>query len=421
MKSVHKNKNAPYVVIVGLDHSVGLQTARILSRRGLPVVGIAKNPKHFACRTNVCEKIFFSDTLSDKLIPTLISFGQQLETKAVLFPCRDLSVLIISRNRKVLEPYYHVALPQEDVVEMLMDKRSFYKYALKENLPIPKTFLLYSRTDAEIAAENLVFPCIIKPPLKSPVWEIQTKTKAYKALNTREFIDIYDQCSKCSEVLIAQEWIPGSDANLFSCNCYFNANSEPIVTFTAKKIRQWPPETGETSLGEECRNDVVLNESIRLFKKIHFRGLGYLEMKQDERTGKHYIIEPNIGRPTGRSALAEECGVDLLYTMYCDIVGWPIQKNIVQKYVGGKWINLLPDTLSALHYFLRGDLTVLDWCKSFRGRKTYAILSLSDPLPFLWQLQYGFNKIYIPSLLNLLGFQKVKKINHLIYKVFGKA
>ena len=68
----------------------------------------------------------------------------------------------------------------------------------------------------------------------------------------------------------------------------------------------------------QSRDDVVLRETVRLFKSVNYRGLGYVELKRDERSGEYYIMEPNIGRPTGRSAIAEAGGVELLYTMYCD-------------------------------------------------------------------------------------------------------
>jgi len=390
MISVDKEKSSPYAVVIGIDHFVGIQTARIFAQRGLPVIGIAKDPKHYCARTRVCERILTADTQGSDLIKTLVALGKKLKQKAVLVPCRDMSVLMISRNRVALEKYFYVLLPDPEVVEMLMDKPSFYDFASKENLPLLKNFMLHNKTDAEKAAQSLNFPCILKPPVKTPTWEMNTKVKAFKSNNAEEFLKDYDRCSKWAELLMVQEWIAGSDEDLYSCNCYFNKDSEPLVTFTAKKLRQWPPETGNTSLGQECKNDFVLKETIRLFKKVHFYGLGYLEMKRDQRNGKYYIIEPNIGRPTGRSALAEASGVELLYTMYCDTVGWPLPENRVQKFLGVKWVHLRTDFQSALHYWLRGNLTIKSWRRSLRGRKAYAILSWYDPLPFFEQIRLGF-------------------------------
>ena len=303
-----KNNFLPHAVVAGLDDYPGLQTARLLARRGIPVIGVARHRSLFFCRTNACEKIVYLETERDEFIEGLVNLGKQFKHKAVLFACTDMCVLRISRHRAALAPYYHIALPKAEVVEKLMNKLSFLEYALQENLPIPKTFLLRNRSEAEAAAKELNFPCILKPPMKTARWEKQTTIKAYKLASAEEFLKLYDQCCDWADLLIAQEWIPGPDSNLYSCNCYFDAEAEPLVTFTARKLRQWPPETGSTSLGEECRNDIVLNAALNLFKKEQWHGLGYLEMKRDERTGEQYIIEPNIGRPTGRSALAEASG-----------------------------------------------------------------------------------------------------------------
>lgn len=372
----------PYAIVVGLDCITGLQTARILAARGVPVIAIASDPGHYCCRTNVCEEILYADTGSDAFIKTLEELGPKLAHKAVLFPCTDISVLLISRQRRRLESWYYVALPETEVVEMLMDKISFYAYAEAEGLPIPGTVLLKSRADAERAARELAFPCILKPPIKTPTWQKHTSAKVFKVDSAAEFLALYDRCHDWAEVLMVQEWIEGTDADLYSCNCYFNANSEPVVTFIARKLRQWPPETGTSCLGEECRNDEVLNESIRLFSGVGYHGLGYVEMKRDARTGRHYIIEPNIGRPTGRSAIAEGGNVELLYATYCDLTGRPLPANVKQTYQGVKWIYLRRDLQSALYYWRRGELTLRQWWRSWRGRKVYAVFSWRDPAPF---------------------------------------
>jgi D-aspartate ligase len=372
----------PPAIVIGLDCMTGLQTARILAGHNVPVIAIAKDPKHHCCRTKVCEKIIFSNTSGDALLKTLLDLGPQLKQKAVLFPCTDMSVLTLSRNRDRLKQWYYVTLSEPEVVEKLMDKVSFYTYAQEAGLPIPGTFFLRSRADVEQAAKQLSYPCILKPPMKTPTWEQNTKSKVFKLESAQELLETYDRCASWADLLMVQEWIEGTDADLYSCNCYFSADSKPLVTFVAKKLRQWPPETGTSCLGEECRNDVVLHETLRLFESVGYRGLGYVEMKRDQRTGRHYIIEPNIGRPTGRSAISEAGGVALVYTMYCDVLGLPLPANRVQRYTGVKWIDIRRDFQSALFYWRRGDLSLADWARSWRGRKGHAIFAWSDPAPF---------------------------------------
>ncbi len=108
-----------------------------------------------------------------------------------------------------------------------------------------------------------------------------------------------------------------------------------------------------------------------------------VEFKRDTRSGETLIIEPNMGRATGRCGLAEGSGVEFLYTMYCDLAGLPLPENRDQPYRGTKWIFLRRDLLSAIYYWRRGDLSIADWWRSLRGPKVFALLSLRDPFPFL--------------------------------------
>lgn len=370
-------------VVLGLDCITGLQTARILAAHGVPVIGVARDPGHFCCRTRVCTRVVAADTKTEALIAALEALGPALGQPAVLVPCTDLSVLLVSRHRQRLQAWYRIGLPPEPVVETLLDKLAFSRHAAEAGLPIPETRLLHSRDDVERAAEHLRFPCILKPPVKTPAWERRTKEKVFKLETRDELLACYDRCAPWAPALIVQEWIDGGDDSLFSCNCYFDRESRPLVTFVARKLRQWPPGTGTSSLGEEARNHEVLQASVALFRGLGFQGLGYVEMKRDRRTGRHYIIEPNIGRPTGRSAIAELGGVDLLYTMYCDLAGEPLPPNRTQRYRGTKWIYLRHDLQSAWHDWRAGTLSAAGWLRSLRGVRRDAVLSLSDPMPGL--------------------------------------
>ena len=166
------------------------------------------------------------------------------------------------------------------------------------------------------------------------------------------------------------------------------------MTFVARKLRQWPPYMGSSCLGQECRNDAVLKQTLELFRHLKWRGLAYLEMKQDQRTGKHYIIEPNVGRPTGRSAIAEAGGVELLSTMYCDLLGLPLPAARVQRYGRTKWMYLRNDLRSAFWHWRRGELSIGDILRSWRGVKIDAVFSFADPRPFFSEVLNAVSHVF---------------------------
>jgi predicted ATP-grasp superfamily ATP-dependent carboligase len=384
--------DAPAIVI-GLDCITGLQTARILSDRGVPVIGLAADRSHFACRSRAVRRVVRTPLAGAELISTLQRLDRRLTTAAVLVPCTDAAVSTLSERRAELPERYRLLLPAREVVAELMDKARFQAYAEAHDLAIPRTITLRERADAERAAAELTFPLALKPALKSATWQAHTRAKVFEVTDAADLLRRYDECHTWADELVAQEWVVGGEEHLYSCNAYFDADARPLATFIARKLRQWPVDTGTSCLGEEVRNDEVLAETIRLFGGAGFHGLAYLEMKRDARTGRHYIIEPNIGRPTGRSAIAEAGGVELLLTAYCDALGLPLPARRRQRYGTTRWIYLRHDLQAALAQWRAGRLTLRDWARSMRGRKVDAVWSSSDPLPFVLDLWQTLRKV----------------------------
>lgn len=381
-----------------MDCITGLQSARILAARGVPVVGVVADRDHFCARTRVARRVVRSPTSGEALIDSLELLAPSLGRTPVLIPCADGAVLAISRWRERLEAAgYRFVLPDHAVVERLMDKVSFAEHATEAGLPIPATRILRARGDAEAAAAELTFPAALKPALKTASWTAATKAKAFRIEDGGELLAAWDRWSAAAGVMIAQTWIRGDESDLISVNGYVDREGRIRVLFTARKLRQWPPETGTSCLGEEVRDDTVRDIAIRLLESVGYRGLVYVEMKRDRVTGEALIVEPNVGRPTGRSAIAERGGVELLLSAYRDALGEPLPDAVVQTYQGVKWIYWRNDLQAALVAMSRGRLTPLGWWRSVRGPKWEAVWDPRDPRPFAADLvrtaAVGFNAV----------------------------
>ncbi len=57
--------------MIGLENMQGIQAARILAGHNVPVIAIANNPKHYTCRTKVCEDILYVENRPDEIIRIL--------------------------------------------------------------------------------------------------------------------------------------------------------------------------------------------------------------------------------------------------------------------------------------------------------------------------------------------------------------
>jgi predicted ATP-grasp superfamily ATP-dependent carboligase len=372
----------PPAVVVGLDCITGLQSTRILTARGIPVVGVAGDLGHFCARTRLPVAIVKAPLRGEPLVDALVALGERLERPGVLIPCTDAAVLAISAGRERLAESFRFVLPDHADVVTLMDKVGFAEHALGAGLAIPPTAILRSRADAEGAASTLAWPAVLKPGLKGAAWLAATKAKAIRVDGPEQLLERYDEVAGWADVLIAQSWVPGPESSLYSVNVYYDRASRRQVSFVARKLRQWPLDTGTSCLGEEVRRPDAERIADELFGSVAYRGLGYVEAKEDERTGRLLIIEPNIGRPTGRSAIAEKGGVELLLTAYRDALGEPLPEAREQRYRGVKWIYWRHDLQAAVLRARRGELSIGDWIASIRGPKIEAVFARRDPVPF---------------------------------------
>jgi D-aspartate ligase len=381
----------PAAIVIGLDSITGLQSARILAARGIPVIGIAADRRHPSCRTRFAD-VIHAPTSGDALIDELLCVSHKLADRPVLVPCTDLSVLTISRRRNVLDGFCRMVLPDEAMLERLVDKAAFHEYALSRDLPVANGVVLRHLADLNGACATLRFPCVMKPAIKATSWIAQAPAKVIRCETPVALRRAYLAHASLAEAFIVQEWIEGPPTAHFTCNAYFDRDSIPVATFVSQKLRQWPLEGGVGCFSRECRNDDVLEETVRLFQGANHRGLAYLEMKFDARTGRHVIIEPNVGRPTGRSAAADTVGVDLLYTLYCDALGQPLPAIRPHSYGCRKWIYLRQDCQAAFQLWRRGQMTPWEWIDSLRGCHRDAVFSWTDPMPFIADVAKAVSK-----------------------------
>ena len=380
----------PAAVVVELDNFIGLQTARILAARDVPVIGLASNVRHYCARTRVPKRVIASPTEGDGLISTLERLANELPPPGIayLVACSDGAVLTLSENRDRIPDVFKWVLPDHQVLTKLADKAAFAEHATLHDLAVPPTMILRTAADAERAAATMSFPGVLKPSIKTPLWHRNAAAKVLPVHDAEDLVPLFRQTVEWSPTLVVQSWIRGGEDDLFTPNFYFGRDGRLLVSFVNRKIRQWPIDRGYGCLAVEVRNDAVLRVARELFESVDYQGLAYAEIKRDARDDTYAIIEANIGRPTGHSAIAERGGVELLFTAYADAVGLPLPASREQRYRGVKWIYWRKDIQAAAVRWRRGELTLRQWLRSVRGQQVEAIGSLRDPGPFVAELAH---------------------------------
>lgn len=127
----HNNPERASTVVVGL-HPTGLAAVRSLDKspsRDVPIIGVCESVWRAGAYTRLCDKKYRCEGFgSPKLIENLIELGRRFSVKPVLLLTDDITVLLVSKHRERLIPYYHLLLPTNDVVELLVDKTRFALY-----------------------------------------------------------------------------------------------------------------------------------------------------------------------------------------------------------------------------------------------------------------------------------------------------
>jgi len=373
------NEN-PGAVIVG-GHFSSLGAARNLAKHGVPVyvldsgVCVSQFSRHVT-------RLFKCPPISDEA--EFVDFLLQLAVNAnlrgcVLFPSDDECVRIFAQHRDRLSDYYLVTTPSWDVVKFLYDKRLTCLLAKERAIPVPET---YNPDSVDgLVSLNLDFPVVIKPAI-SPHLSSVTKKKAYRANDMQELVDLYEMMAAImdsSEILI-QELIPGRAENLFSFVGFFR-DGVTVAGLSARRPRQHPMEFGRASTLAETVNIPELEPlATNFLGGIGYSGLAEVEFMYDEKDARFELLEVNP-RIWGWHTIAIRAGLDLPYMAYADAVGKEFTIGPVREDV--KWVRLVTDIPTAILEILAGRLTVRQYLASISGDTEFAVLWLSDPLPFV--------------------------------------
>ena len=100
----------------------------------------------------------------------------------------------------------------------------------------------------------------------------------------------------------------------------------------------------------------------------------------DTKDRQFEFLEVNA-RIWGWHTIAIQAGLDLPYLAYSTMLGHAVSVEEVRD--DAKWIRLVTDIPTAIPEITAGRLTIHQYLASLSGNLGFAVLSLSDPLPFI--------------------------------------
>lgn len=407
------------VPAVLLDMGVpGLAVARSLGRRGIPVLALDTKSTHWTHSSHFLT-VLTSSKLSepDYLLRILQALHGIIGRKFVLIPLHDGYARFLVNARESVSGIAYFPATESSSVDTLIDKYHTYQFCMKHQIPAPHTVEISNKTELQEAAEELIYPCLIKPVESrqwqhEKAWPLLKGSKVILVNNKKQLNRWYDDLQHISPKVILQEYIPGPGSNLVYAVTYVDHNGETQGVFVGRKLRMYPILGGRGCYVKSIRNDEVASQTKHLIGMLAYRGNIGIEFKLDPRDGSYKLIEINarFGIWDGFSA---NCGFDVIYAAYCDLSGRTY--NYSGNYrEGAYWINPEQDIFAALHYRRDGQISLPVWLKTWIKPHFSAVHSWDDPKPaiFFWSdMCKKFMEKAINKSINSMLKHKPKNVN----------
>jgi predicted ATP-grasp superfamily ATP-dependent carboligase len=385
-------------VIIG-SHKIGLGIIRALGIKNVPVVSAYYNKNDMGYVSKyVIDKYFIANPIENEteFIKQLIEIGKKYKN-SVLFASDDPTLLSVAKHRSILSEYYIVESNDINLIEKIIVKKNTYDIADKIGILYPKTYNPISFEEAVEYYRLMDSECILKPSIGHLFFNI-FKKKMLIIRSIEELKTAFDMIEGLDIKMMMQEFIPGDDKHGVNYNL-FSINGEPIVEFTAQKIRLSPPNIGFPRVIVSKWIREVIEPGRKIINYLNYNGFACLEFKKHALNGNFYLMELN-GRQNLSTPLAVRCGYNFPYLTYRYLIDKSLPKITSNFEQGIYWIDTGKDIIETIKSRKIENLPFKEFIRPYFMKNTQTIFDKNDLMPLLKRFLDGII-IIVKKLLNL--------------------
>lgn len=311
----------------------------------------------------------------DRLLDLLLEHGHEQSDKPVLFYQSDSFAHFVGKYRQELASAYRILIPDQALLEDLLDKLRFRSLADRLGLPVPASRVFDPRKE-RIDEEQWAGPLLIKPSGRDARWTaLEPAGKAIRVDTAAELRTRLPRLEEYGRPVLLQEVIPGPETRIESYHCYVDQRGERGAEFTGIKIRTLPVSFGRTTAAMITDIEDVKQLGRDIVRRLGLRGVAKLDFKRDP-NGRLWLLEVNP-RYTLWLHPAARAGVNIPAMVWADLVGrprpagTPVRTNV-------SWCSSWD-----LQASRRWGVPLGEWFAWTLRCEARSMMSLSDPLPML--------------------------------------
>ncbi|WP_414045220.1 carboxylate--amine ligase [Macrococcus equi] len=301
------------------------------------------------------DKMIYDDEVFIDTFEKIALKYSKKNRKLLLVATTDEYVKLLIKHEARLREHFTFNFPTQELFNRLYYKKNFYETVASFGLDIPATYH-FNLATLETFNEPIRFPVIIKVDDGTAYFNLKFKEKQKIYV-----LDSYEEINQTIELLhnngyrediIIQEFIEGSDQDLWDIVYYSDSNGNAQVITLAQVLLQEP---AMTAIGNYTAlitrfDKTLMDKVIQMMEALNYTGFANFDLKYDARDGKFKFFEVNL-RAGRSSSYVKETGYSIARCYVEDLIlnqSHPVKyldtthlftvvpKNIILQYVKQK-------------------------------------------------------------------------------------
>jgi D-aspartate ligase len=362
----------------GAIHHGAVGIARSLGRRGVPVYAVVEDLYTPLVSSRYLTKAFVWKSWPDTnqaFLTAMATIRDVISRPTILIPIDDLAAVFVAENATALGQWFLFPKLRPSLPRQLANKARLYSICTKIGVPCARTIVPHSSDDVSEFIAQTSFPIVVKAIEQ---WRLLKGRHNVKIVQNREALGkICDHIdSKENPEMLLQEYIPGEDW-IYHGYCDYKANL--YVSFTGKKLLDYPLGAGSTAIGFSCGNEALCAQSEEFLRAISYSGISDMDWRRDVRDGQYKLMDCNPRIGMNFRMFENAAGIDVVRAEHLNLTGRSID---CAKMIEGR--SFIVESFYILSS-IRGGLVVVARKRPIHKGVELAWWSGDDTLPF-WMM-----------------------------------
>lgn len=304
-------------IFLGADSPIGLSIIRELGLHGVEVHAIGWRSDAIGLRSRYVKQAYVRSGPKEDWAALIRGIGKKTGSRHILAVSESDIAFLNEYFRD--DPLMMPLVPPAERMAIVLDKARCYEIAAEIGIETPRVWDFDSHCDLDARLAEIRLPVVLK--WANPHAVVGPLGKA--GLPVRKFEYFYDpaglraalQRYRSAGVMpLVQSYCPGYGLG----QMFFLHENEPLLSFQHRRIHEWPPEGGSSTLCESLpphEHAEQMELSLALLRKIGWEGAAMVEYRYDPAQNRFVLMEIN-GRFWGSQPLAFHAGAHFGWLTY---------------------------------------------------------------------------------------------------------